>query len=501
LDCGFDEQCDVVVVGSGAGGATAATILAEAGLRVIVLEEGPYYRPEDYGKFTPSESTRRLFREAGLLAAFGLGQTPVISVTAGRAVGGSSILTGGVCFRIPGRVHQHWVESLGLTELSERALEPAYEEVERRMAVTEVPAAMRSASTQVFVDGARKLGIEMLPLKRNTGNDCEGLGRCNFGCPAVAKRSVDISYLPSAMAHGARIVSDALVERIIIKGGKAVGVRGRLLGGRFGSRGQRFTVRAPIVVLACGSLHTPKLLQFRGLRCPKLGQNITLHPGSRVVAVFRDELKGWNGAMQSVYSDHFADEGIKLVGVYTAVNILAAALPGVGPDLTQSVHSIANFGVFGAMVHDEGGGRIWPTPGREPVLTYRMAPRDLAQLRKAIRILSEIAFAAGADRVIPPIFGIEPVRSVAQARQLETAPLDARRMECMAFHPLGSARMASDPRAGVVDQNGQCYRLPGLFIADGSVVPTSIGVNSQQGIMAVATHIAWRIRDRYGPHP
>ncbi|HVY45559.1 MAG TPA: GMC family oxidoreductase N-terminal domain-containing protein, partial [Minicystis sp.] len=153
LSAGFDETCDVVIVGSGAGGAVAATLLAEAGLSVIVLEEGPYYRAEDYRTFKPSESVRRLFREAGMVTAFGVGQTPIISITLGRAVGGSSLLTGGVCFRIPSEVHARWVADLGLDELSERALEPAYDDVERRMAVREVPASMRSRSTDKFVEG------------------------------------------------------------------------------------------------------------------------------------------------------------------------------------------------------------------------------------------------------------------------------------------------------------------------------------------------------------
>ena len=150
---GFDVECDVVIVGSGAGGAVVATLLAEAGRRVIVLEEGPHYRPADYQRFTPSQSIRRLFREAGMVTAFGIGQTPIISITLGRAVGGSSLLTGGVCFRVPSEVHHRWVADLGLDDLSERALEESYEDVERRLHVKEVPVEMRSLSTARFVEG------------------------------------------------------------------------------------------------------------------------------------------------------------------------------------------------------------------------------------------------------------------------------------------------------------------------------------------------------------
>ena len=186
LTSGFDEDCDVVIVGSGAGGAVMASILSEAGQRVVVLEEGPYYTPQEYGSFRPTESMRRIWREAGLLAAFGIGQTPVIGLSAGRCVGGSSVLTGGVCFRIPSAIHAEWVDDLGLSELSEKNMEAAYREVEERVRVKTVPVEARSRSTERFVEGAERLGISMHSTRRNT-EGCIGNGRCNFGCPSGAK--------------------------------------------------------------------------------------------------------------------------------------------------------------------------------------------------------------------------------------------------------------------------------------------------------------------------
>ena len=499
LPRGFDEECDVIVIGSGAGGSVVAATLAESGRRVIVLEEGPYYRSDEYQRFKPSEALRRLFREAAMMTAFGIGQTPIIAIMMGRAVGGSSLLTGGVCFRIPGDVHDRWVRDLGLTELSEERFASAYDEVERRLRVTEVPAAMRSMSTTRFIDGAATLGIPMHPLRRNTGDACEGTARCNFTCPVGAKQSVDISYLPSAIAHGARIVSDALVLRVLTSRGRTVGVEGRLLGGEHGAPSHRFRVRAPVVVAACGTLHTPLLLEATGIdrRLQILGRHITLHPAVRIVARFDDVISGWNGSLQSAYSDHFAAEGIKLVGAYSSVNVLAAGMPGVGAALRRRVRQLPYCAVFGAMIHDEGGGRVRSGPSREPLLTYAMAPGDLQRLRRSMTVLAEIALAAGAREVFTSIFGQPPITTMDQAIAMERTPYDARRIECIAFHPLGSARTANDPRRGVVDQRGECFELPGLFVADGSVLPTSIGVNSQVPIMAMATRIAWAIEERF----
>jgi choline dehydrogenase-like flavoprotein len=289
------------------------------------------------------------------------------------------------------------------------------------------------------------------------------------------------------------------VDRVLVDRGRAVGVEGRLLGGDLGAPSHRFRVRAPVVVAACGTIHTPLLLRASGVGGGSrwLGRQITLHPSVRVVARFDAPVNGWDGSLQSVYSDHFREEGITLVGVYTAVNVLASGLPGVGPALRRRVRQLPYCGVFGALIHDDEGGSVRRGLSREPLLTYAMAPRDLARLRRAITILCEIALAGGAREVFTSVMGRAPLTSMDEARAMEREPMDARRIECMAFHPLGSARASNDARRGVVDQDGECFELPGLFVADGSVLPTSIGVNSQIAVMATATRIAWRIDERF----
>ena len=488
----------MVVVGSGAGGAVIAKELAEAGLDVVVLEEGPHVPLEVYGRLRPTESLRMMGREAGSTGVLGLGETPMITVMAGRAVGGSSLLTGGVCFRVPGQIHHRWVHERGLTMLSEAALAPAFEAVERESRVETVPEHMRSTSTRKFIDGATRLGIPMKPLRRNTDGCC-GCGRCNFGCPHGAKMSVDRTYLPKAMAAGARVYSDCLVEEVLTMGGRAQGVRGRILqrtpAGRVGARGSLY-VRAETVVVAAGSLHSPLLLMRSGLRSSALGRHLTLHPAFRVVSSFEERLNGWKGALQSAYSDHFEEQGITLTGLFVPPNVLAAAMPGVGAAFAKRVQDIGRAAIFGGMVHDDAGGRVWNGPGREPILTYRMSPKDRAAMHRCIRILAECFLEAGAREVYLPIFGAPAMRNHADLARLVHDALPARRVECITFHPLGSCRISLDPREGVVDPWGQAHELDGLYVADGSVVPTSIGVNSQLTVMAMATRIAWRLRER-----
>lgn len=493
----LEDHADVVVIGSGAGGAVVAKELAEAGLDVVVLEEGPYVPGSEYGKLRPTESLRKMGREAGTTAVFGVGDTPLITVMAGRVVGGSSVLTGGVCFRVPSIIHHRWVKERGLTMLSERELEPAFLSVEKESHVETVPEDMQSMGTKRFVRGAESLGIPMKPLRRNT-KDCCGCARCNFGCPHGAKMSVDITYLPKAIRAGARVYSDCLAEEIVSLGGRARGVRGAIVSEDESGKPIHvgtFYIRAKTVVVAAGSMHTPLLMMRSGFRSRALGRHLTLHPGFRVVARFDDPVHGWRGALQSAYSDHFEHQGITLTGLFVPPNVLAAAMPGVGRAFHQRVSGVANLAIFGGIVHDEGGGRIFPGIGREPLIFYKLAKENKAAMIRGIQILCECFFAGGAREIYLPIFGSEPIRNGNDIAKQITEQVPARRIECVTFHPLGSARIALDPKDGVVDPWGKTHELDGVYVADGSVVPTSIGVNSQLTVMAMAARIAWRLRD------
>ena len=190
-------DADVVIVGSGAGGAVVARELARTGHSVVILEEGDWVRPDEYGQLTPMGTLRRAWREAGMSAAVGLGDTPFISVLQGKCVGGSSVLTGGVCFRIPDEVLHEWSHDLGLRTMTPEGVDAHFRVVERVVHVETVPDHMRSRSTELFVEGAAKMGIPMKSMRRNTSG-CRGVSRCNFGCPHGAKLSVDVSFLPDA---------------------------------------------------------------------------------------------------------------------------------------------------------------------------------------------------------------------------------------------------------------------------------------------------------------
>ncbi len=485
-------DCDVVVVGSGASGAVVATELASAGLKVIIVEEGPNIPSAKLGQMRVSESIRHVWRDGAFTIAIPLGDTPAINVTMGRGVGGSSMLTGGVCFRIPDPVLDTWERELGLVEYTPKKMEEFHAHVEKAIHVEEVPKEMRSIGTNLFAEGAAKIGLTVESMRRNT-KGCNGCGRCNFGCPHGAKMSVDVSYLPRAVEKGAQIFSHCLVDKIVMDGTRAVGVRGRLLNKRGGAPGDRLTVHARRVVIAAGAWHTPLVLERSGLGNREvLGKNLTLHPAFRMLARFDQEVRGWEGALQSAYSRTLEPEGITYTGLFVPVGVLGATMPGVGLELAQNAKKIGHLAMFGGLIHDLGGGTVHRGLGREPYVTYRMAARDRAVMPKLIRTMAEAFFAAGAREVFLPVLGMRGLDADA-LKQLRLEDLPGKRFECASQHPLGSAQMGSSPRRSVVDGDGRVWGTQGLYVVDGSVLPTSLGVNPQLSIMTVATRLAWRM--------
>ncbi len=488
----LELDCDTVVIGSGAGGAVVATHLAEAGERVLVLEEGPYVPALDHGGMRQSESIRHLWRDAAMTLAVGVGGGPSINVTTGRAVGGSSILTGGVCFRIPEHVLHQWSRELELRDLSPKGMAPFFEQVERDVHVEEVPADMRSRGTALFGEGAAKFGAALKPMRRNT-RGCDGCGRCNFGCPHGSKMSVDVSYLPRAVAAGAEIWADVRVDRVKMSGARATGVDATFRD--LDDNKHRLRVRAERVVVAANAMYTPLLLERSGVRSPQLGKNLTLHPSFRVMARFDEPVRGWEGALQSAYIDHYEEsEGMLFNSLAIPNGVMAATLPGFGPKYWSRAKDVAHLAIFGGMLHDDAGGEVHRAPFTgEPVMSYRMSERDFGRIPRLLRRMADFWFAAGAREIILPVFGTEPLDADGVAR-FPFEQVKGHQLECSSQHPLGSCQMGVARGTSVVDTNGKVWDTDNLYVACGSIMPTSLGVNPQLAIMSMATRIAQRMK-------
>ncbi|WP_394836263.1 GMC family oxidoreductase [Pendulispora rubella] len=476
-------ECEVVVIGTGAGGAACAYELASRGRAVLLLEEGDYHRRSSFTA-RAAEMSRKLYRDQGLTVAVGNIGTPV---WAGRAVGGSTVINSGTCYRAPGRIFDRWERELGLGEVAHDELAPYYERVERMLEVTPAKRELTGGIGRVISRGADALGYSHHPLQRNAP-DCDGQGVCVFGCPTGAKRSTDVSYIPQTLLRGAELITAAEATSICIEDGRARGVRARL------GSGYELRVRADAVVLAGGALMTPVLLERAGLLQGNaaLGRNLSIHPATRVIAVFDEPIDMANAIPQGYAVDQFKDEGLMFEGGSTPLDVTAIGVPWVGNAFSRLMEQYRYIAQFGIMIEDSSRGTVRAVPGSaaHPFITYNMNDADCVKMARAVAILSEIFLAAGARRVLPMLPGLEEVRTGSELRRLATHAFHPGDFDVTAYHPLGTCRIGTDPRTSVLGPDHETHEIESLYVADGSAVPSALGVNPQMTIMAMSHRVA-----------
>jgi choline dehydrogenase-like flavoprotein len=493
-----EETVDVVVVGSGAGGAAAAAELAEAGLSVVILEEGGLHDTRSFHADAP-EMVRRLYRDGGSMPVIG---RPNITLVQGRCVGGTTVINGGMCWRAPERVLARWRAESGVADLAPGALEPFFAKVEERLHVAEQDPETIGRDDDLLRIGAERLGYKVVNNRRNQDR-CMGSNNCAFGCPTGGKQSTLVSYLPRAVAAGARILADCRAERIITErgSGRARGVLARMVDPATGRRGPSVTVRARVAtVLAAGATQTPLLLLENGLEGKSgfVGRNFSLHPHAKCVGIFDEEVVGWTGVHQAHQVHEFLDDGFNMAVGYVPPAFLAMSLSlYLGDELYEVLANVNRMVVAGFMSEDTTTGTVGRGLVRgQPLLRYSITAEDVRRLLRGSRIVADILFAAGARQVLTAVHGVPPLRSPDDARALEGRKVHPHDFELLAVHLMGTCRMGVDPRRSVVGPFGEAHHLPGLFIADASVFPSSLGLNPMETIMALATRTAHSIVER-----
>jgi len=367
-----DLECEVVVVGTGAGGAACAYELASRGRAVLLLEEGDFHRRETFnGRTQPM--VKKLYRDQGMTIALGNVGIPVF---AGRAVGGTTIVNSGTCYRAPERVFRRWREEQGLAWFSGDAMAPYYARVEAMLRVERARFELTGGVGRVVARGAEKMGLRHRPVDRNAP-DCDGQGVCCFGCPTGAKRSTDVSYVPGALERGAQLVTAAHVDGIDVVAGRARGVRARL------ASGKRLRVKAEAVVVAGGALMTPLVLRQAGVctSSPALGKNLSIHPATKTLALFEETIDMAHGIPQGYSIDELEHEGIMFEGGSVPLEIMGVSVPWVGKRFVDLMARYRNLALFGFMIEDTSRGEVRPGAGGSPLILYSMNRRDAARMQ------------------------------------------------------------------------------------------------------------------------
>ena len=479
----LELTCEVVVVGTGAGGGAAAYELARRGRAVLLVEAGDWHDRSAFDGRMRRASTRMYL---GRGTTFAIGNS-ACAVWAGRAVGGSTVINSGTCYRAPAATLARWRERYGLPFASGE-LDPFYARVEAMLDVRPAALDLVGGSGRVVARGADALGLSNGPLMRNAP-DCDGQGVCAFGCPTGAKRSSDVSWVPAALRHGAQLVTAADVRFLDIEGGRARGLVARL------ASGHTLRVRADAVVVAGGALQTPLLLQRSGACVSSgwLGQNLSVHPATKVLAQFDETIDMTRGIPQSWYIDTLAAEGIMCEGGSVPPDVTAASVPWLGSRFMELMAEYGHLASFGLMIQDHARGSVSRGAGGLPLIRYDMTPGDLARMQRGLALVCDVFLRAGAKRVLPFVHRHDEVRSAFDVDLLRRARLTAGDVEVTAFHPLGTCRMGTDPRRSCVGPDGEAHDTARLFVADGSAVPSSLGVNPQMTIMALALRAAEQI--------
>lgn len=486
LATSVDEPYDAVIVGSGAGGAVLAKELAEGGMRVAIVEEGGFHRVH---QDEPFNVLKRLYRDAGFSGTIG---KPPVLVPLGRCFGGTTTINSGTCFRTPDSVLAYWRNYLGLKDIEIGEMSQVFDRVEKELNVTEVSFGLMSRGVQKLHELLLQEGFRGAPLRRNV-RDCEGCGVCCYGCSSGAKQSMDRCYLPKALRAGGVAYVNARAKQIQVdRAGRATGIVAEATG----TSARRLTLRARIVVSACGTLLSPQFLKANriGRGNPHLGTHLTLHPATKVYAEFDERMDDWRGVPQSYYLDAFHDDGLMFEGASMPPDLGAMGMALFGTPLARFIKNYANMASFGFMISDTTEGHMVRVPGAGYLFKYTLTETDLRRIRRGIAFLSRLYLKGGARAVYPLLSNeFSVMERIEEVDRFENTPLRGKDLEMLAFHPLGTCRMAATADAGVCDQDHQVFGTPGLYVCDGSVVPSALGVNPQITIMGLATRLAGRL--------
>jgi choline dehydrogenase-like flavoprotein len=483
-------DADVVVIGTGAGGAVVGAALAEQGRDVVFVEEGAHHPTTSFNPYV-TQSVPRLYRNASATVIMGRPPIPYIE---GRCVGGSTTINGGMTWRAPERVMKRWVEKSGLSELSDRALEPLYERVERDISATLQSEESIGEDSRLMRAGANKLGWAYLDNRRNH-DACVGANNCVLGCPTGAKKSTLVSYMPRAFDKGARCLTELRAERLLIENGRCVGVEGRSFHRVTNGAPRKVRVRAKAVVVACGAVQTPLLLQAHKLGRPSglLGDNFTCHPNVKVVAVYPRDIDAFKGVSQAGQIREFERRGIKLAENMVPPGAAVSQLPFHGAEAWELMRDYRRIAFTGALIEDSTTGVVRRAPFGLGGPRYMLTDYDHERLVFAAKKLAELHFAMGAEKVILPFAHRHWARGMDDVTRIEATDVGRGELDLFTVHLMGTAQIGARPERSVVSPSGELWDLPGCYVADASLFPSAVCVNPQVAIMALAWLVASRI--------
>ena len=499
-------EADVVIVGSGAGGAVTAEILARSGLSVIVVEEGALKSSRDF-RMREADAYPSLYQESAARKTADKG----INILQGRTVGGSTVVNWTSSFRTPPATLDWWRRHYALPDATPEAMAPWFAMMEERLHIADWPGAPNE-NNDILRRGAGQLGIPTGLIRRNV-KGCWNLGYCGMGCPTNAKQSMLVTTIPAALERGALLVTRARADRFVFRGERAEELLCQALDAPgILPTGRVLRLRARHYVVAGGAINSPALLLRSNAPDPSglLGRRTFLHPTVISAAFFPQRVEAWAGAPQTVYSDHYlggqldGPVGYKLEAPPLHPLLLATTMSGFGESHAAMMRDFPHLQGMLALLRDgfhEGapGGTVGLRGDGSPELDYPMTDYLWDGARRALLSMAEIQFAAGASSVQPAHEMARRYGSWREARAaIANLPQGLQLTRVASAHVMGGCAMSGDERLGVTTPEGRYRGLSNLSVHDGSLFPTSLGANPQLTIYGLAAKLASRLAASLG---
>lgn len=499
--------CDVAIIGSGAGAGITAELLTKAGLQVVIVEEGQLKSSSDFKQREP-EAYASLYQENAGRKTKDKG----ITILQGRSVGGTTTVNWTSSFQTPPDTLKHWQDRFGLKEYSSETLTPYFEQAQTRLNITPWAVAPNE-NNELLRRGAEKLGIHAQVIPRNV-KGCYNLGSCGMGCPTNAKQSMLVTTIPFALDHGATLLVETRVEKLVIEGGRVTAMQciavkpnaAPVEAGKIST-----TIVAKHYVLAGGAINSPALLLRSNAPDPhkRLGTRTFLHPVAITTATMKDAVQAWAGAPQSIYSDHFLHTqpvdgpiGFKLEVAPLHPVFFGANLPGFGEKQAELFRQYPHANVMLALMrdgfHDQSvGGTVELRADGSPLLDYPLTDYVLEGARRSMLAMAQIQFEAGATMVYPghELAGGTSTWAATKAA-IEALPMKPLLTRIGSAHVMGGCGLAASDTQGVTRPDGVHWQLDNLSIHDGSIFPTSIGANPQLSIYGNVNRLAQGLAKR-----
>lgn len=487
-------DCDVCVIGSGPGGSWLAHELVSQGKSVVLLEEGGYHTRREFD-LTEGKAFGNLYQDLGNRVTDDLS----INLLQGRSVGGGTTVNWCSSFRTPDRILKHWAEVHGVDGVTKEALTPHWEHIEKRLHIHEWPLEQINRNNKILWDGLGTLGYERGLIRRNV-NGCANTGYCGMGCPIDAKQSMLVTVIPDAVEKGLTLYANASVRRLEVAGRKVTAVHADILDpATQRAKGPKLKVNAKVVSVSGGAINSPAVLQRSGLDAGgRVGKRTWLHPVVAMMAMFEEPVNAFSGAPQSVYSHQFIERGPGKLGYFLEVPpvhpMLGATVgTGIGQPLMDLMKRLPYLQVClaitvdGLMPEEEGGTvKIRKDAYSRLSIDYPLGPVNWEAFKHSCKEMAKVQFAAGAKKVMSLHNVPVELDSAADVDKLDNATWEKVKVRVVTAHQMGGCQMGKDPKTSVVDSTLKFHGMDNLWVVDGSVFPTSLGVNPQESIMGIS---------------